>query len=452
MTISDEIAEFALGATYEQLSTQAVTRVVDAFTDFVGVALAGRREAIAEILAARAMAPGPAYCLAGPAHVSLGSAALFNGSVGHALDYDDTSHPAYSHPSAHLVPPILAAAARHPLSGRAAVVAYAVGHETEAALAHAMNLEHYERGWHATGTLGAVSSVVTAGRVLGLDRQQLTTALGVGASMASGLRVNFGSMSKPLSAGLAARSGVEAAELAANGFTSGADGIGGRFGFLDVLGPQRSAARWQQGKRLGQPWELDSPIGLALKPYPSCGSTHCAAEAAVRLHPQVAGRAVRRVRVGANRLWEQVLVFHVPESPLQAKFSMEYCVAAALSRGGLTLADFTEQSIWDSEVRRLMARTEVTIDPRVRDNLEHGAVVTVELEDGTRLEDMVAMATGKPARWMSEAQLWGKFSECARGTLQPVDSERLFAVLQRLPELTDLHSALATASSTLVGG
>lgn len=445
------VATFVLDAEYGDLSAQAVRHVTDAVTDFVGVALAGRRQPLAAVLLGFPMAAGPAYCIGGPSGISADSAALFNGAVGHALDFDDTSHPAYSHPSAHLVPPILALAAGTPLSGREAIVAYAVGHQLEAKLAHSMNLEHYERGWHATGTLGAVSSIATVGRIQRLTAPELAASLAVGASMASGLRVNFGSMTKPLHAGLAARSAVESVHLVRSGLSSAADGIAGRFGFLEVLGGPDAVGRWRSGGDLREPWELDSPIGLALKPYPSCGSTHCAIEAASRMAGWIDGRPIRRIRVGANRLWEQVLVFHAPRSPLEAKFSMEYCVATALLKGGVTLADFSERAVADLAVRDLIGRTVVEVDDRVRDNLEHGAIVAVDLADGSHHEEIVELAAGKPARWPTESELWTKFASCTDGVLARGEAERLFGLLQRLPVVENLQRALMAESPSFVG-
>jgi 2-methylcitrate dehydratase PrpD len=441
-TVTSRVAAFVSGVPATELSPEIVARVRDAITDAVGVALAGVREPIADILVGDwTPAGGPALVLGRAEGADPAAAALANGAIIHALDYDDTSHPAYAHPSAHLVPVILALASVVPVSGVDALLAYAIGHEIEGKLGHAMNLDHYAHGWHATGTLGAVSSAATAARLLGLSPDQTAAALAIGASMAGGLRVNFGTMTKPLHAGLAARAGIQAATLARAGFTAAADGLGGRFGYLAVMGtspPPAGASAAYPWDALGRPWELASPVGLALKPYPACGSTHCAIEAAALLREEIAGREIVRVDVGTNTMCEGVLVFHDPGTALEAKFSMEYSVARALLRGHLTLADYTDQAVTDPATRALMARVGVAVHPRVRDNLEHGAVVRVELADGAVLERVVELAEGKPERWLSTGRLWTKFADAAAGMSSPAAAQELFTALQDLPATPDL--------------
>lgn len=439
--IAARVAGFAAAARFDDLSDAAVQRARDAITDAVGVALAGQREPIADVLRrAVVCGDGPAFVFGGPDGVSCASAALANGGIVHALDYDDTSHPAYSHPSAHIAPVLLALAAGRTVSGRDAIVAYAVGHEVEGKLARALTRGHYDHGWHSTGSIGAVSSAATAAVLLGLSERQTVTALGIGASMASGLRVAFGTMTKPLHAGLAARAGIEAALLATAGLTAAADGLGGRFGYLDVMGETGTSA-WERDGGLGDPWELDSPFGLALKPFPSCGSTHCGAEAAIRIHALLDGDAIARVRVGTNTMCEPVLVFHRPQTPLQGKFSMEYCVARGLLHGRLGLPDFTDAAIADPTTRALMERITLEVDDRVRDSSEHGAVVTVETAGGARHEELVELAAGKPARWPSRDERWRKFRECAAAAPAAATSA-LFEALQGLPAVRDVGAEL----------
>src|SRR6185295_15005941 len=202
--------------------------------DTVGVTLAGASEPASLIVRHVVEAEGGDACtvFGTPVRASMSGAALANGTAAHALDYDDMCFVSLAHPSAPLVPAVLAAAESARLSGRAVLDAYVVGFEIEARLGRLMNPRHYQRGWHCTSTLGTIGAAAAVGRLLGLDAAAAGHALAIAASQASGLKENFGTMVKPLHAGLAARNGVLAALLARGGMVASRQAFEGPQGFL----------------------------------------------------------------------------------------------------------------------------------------------------------------------------------------------------------------------------
>ena len=419
LNLTRGMARFAVAA--HDFPALARARARDAIADGVGCMLAGSREALAGPLAATLPsfdAPSeafPALMIGRRRHAAPADAALFNGTVAHALDFDDTNHPAYAHPTAVIAAALFALAPRvRPgfATGAAMIDAYIVGFEFFGKLGRALNTQHYKRGWHTTGTFGALAAAAAAARLLGLDEERATMALGIAASSASGLRASFGSMTKPLHAGQAARNGVLAALLAEAGFSASAEAIEHRYGYLGVfndglaIDPTPLAA-------MGSDLEILTEHGLALKPYAACGATHPGIEAAERLHARLAGRPIRSVRAGVCEMAFAPLIHVMPASPLEGKFSLHFCLAAALLHGPVTLATFSDERVNDPAVRALIPRIQMELDPRWRDDGEFATEVTVQTEDGETLSEFVPLAQGKPARWFSPQRLRAKFDDCA---------------------------------------
>ncbi len=437
--ITGKLAAFIANARFEELPATAVRFATDAITDSIGVGLVGSQQPIAQLLlrviptsdgAAGELLIGTR----GRAHAV--DAALYNGSVIHAVDYDDTSHPSYTHPSAHLVPVLIGLGRQFRRTGRDLLLAYVLGLEVQAKLGRALNMKHYLTGWHSTGTFGAVAAAACASKLVGLDAERTAVALGIASSAASGVRANFGTMTKPLHAGYAARNGVLAALLAKEGFTAASDVLENRYGYLAVFGGG-TAPRLDAFESFGEPWEIATPYGIAIKLFPACGSAHPAIEASLAVREELRGERIAAVRVGTNELCSQTLVYTDPQTPLEAKFSMEYCVAAALVRGAVTMSTFTTDILWAPDIRELMRRTTVEVDERVRFNSEHGAVVSVRTESGRKIERLVPLARGKPEHWLTPEELWTKFRDCSSPVLL---ERRSYEAFQRWQSISDVPS------------
>lgn len=443
--VTASLAAFVANAKFEDLPLEASHLITDAITDAVGVGLIGSRQPMADMILRTiptSNAPSDHLLLGSPRRASVLEAALYNGAIIHAIDYDDTSHPSYSHPSAHLVPVLFGLGRQFCRNGRDLLLAYALGLELVGKLGRALNMAHYLKGWHTTGTFGAVASAVAAAKLIGLDAERTAVALAIAASAAGGVRANFGSMTKPLHAGYAARSGVLAALLAREGFTASADVMENRYGYLAVFsagdGPDIDAF-----STLGQPWEIATPYGIAIKPYPACGSTHTAIEASLAVRQSLHGEQIASVRVGTNELCSQTLVYTDPQTPLEAKFSMEFCVAAALLLGEIRMDTFTPEFLRHAGIRELMRKITVEVDERVRFNSEHGTVVAVRTTGGRQIEQLVPLARGKPEHWMTRDELWAKFWDCCRNAIPQEQARAAFDRLQDLGGAPSVDALLA---------
>lgn len=446
-SVTDEITDFITSVKFEDIPTLGMARAVDAITDCAGVALAGSQEPIAAILHAVCAKNGAfgegATVIGSHSKASWADAAFINGALSHAIDYDDISHPAYSHPTSHLLPPLLSLGQCTRRNGEALLAAYVVGLEIESKLGRSLNFGHYSKGWHATGTFGPIAAAAACAHLLGLNKPKTRTALAIAASSSAGLRANFGTMTKPLHAGNAARSGVLAAMLAEEDFTATDDVFEARYGYLDVFAGDQAASE-EPFRMLGAPWEITTDIGLALKPYPACGATHPAIEAALLIREVVPAENVASVTVGVSSMAPQILVYANPTSPLQGKFSMQFCIAAALATGNVSRSTFSPEVLESPLVRSLLPKVSMRVDDRVRDNSEFGAVVTVVDSAGSSEERLVELAKGKPERWLDKDDLHRKFQDCSEPVLGAERTSAAFNALQDIATCADL-SELADA-------
>jgi 2-methylcitrate dehydratase PrpD len=454
LAIEADIAAWVARSDLAGLPGDVRQLAVTGIRDCVGVTLAGSDSVPARAVRDVVDLLGghkQASVLGTPTRTSLTQAALANGTAAHALDFDDTNHPLYGHPSCHLVPALFALAEWTGAPGREFLTAYLVGFELEVRIARAVNIAHYAVGWHATATLGTLGTAAAASRLLALPPELTANALGIAVSLAGGLRENFGTGTKPLHAGLTAERGVQAALLARSGVTSAATALTGRFGFCAVLGGGEAPNLEElDPARFGNPWEIAEPHGLAIKQYPSCGATHPAIEAAI----EAAGRPlappeIRRVRVGTTELAPQVLVHSRPRTGLEAKFSLEHCVAVALLEGRVGLDHFDDAAAHRADVQAVLPRVEPYIDERIRADSEYAAIVQLELTDGSERTARVDVARGKVARPLSHEQLLIKYEACAGRVLASEDITRsleLFGRLDELATIRELVGALVTPS------
>jgi 2-methylcitrate dehydratase PrpD len=453
MTATARVAEFVVSTTLDRVPDAARVQVRRAALDSIGVMLAGASEPIARITRTVARLEGgiPLCTVVGSGlRTSPTWAALCNGAAGHAHDFDDTSFALMGHPSVPLLATALACGEAETAGGADVVLAYLIGFEVSAALGIALNPGHYTRGWHATATLGTIGCAAAAARLRGLDVARTTHALGIAASLASGLKENFGSMTKPYHAGHAALNAVTATALAAAGMTASPSALDGSQGFAaafsgDKLAPGAFA-------ELGREWQIVLS-GIAVKPYPSCALTHSAIDAliALRARHQLTAAEIEDVEVGVHHVVPEVLRHPAPANALERKFSMPYCAAAALGRGRVGIDDFTDGPVRDADVAALVPRVRMVVDPSLPDQLERQAWsrVTVHLRDGRTLEEPARGASGHPEAPLSDAQLRDKFLGCAAGVLERGEAEALVDQLMHLDEVPDIRALTARLATNL---
>jgi 2-methylcitrate dehydratase PrpD len=426
-------------------------RATRAVIDTVGVAVAARQEPSFTILARTvggATATGDATVLPTRTRMSAAQAALLNGTAGHALDFDDVADDLKGHPSVVLVSALLAVAETNANSGREFLEAYAIGLEVACAIARGLPVEaHYRTGWHSTATVGILAAAAAAGRLLHLDDARMRNALGIAASMASGSRQNFGTMTKPLHAGLAARDAVIAAQLAANGFTADQRQLEGPAGYFQIYGVDPDPREVLNA--LAHPRALVEH-GLNVKKYACCYETHRAADAALAMYGRgVRGNAVRSVTVSVQPGGSQAVIHHRPETGLEGKFSAEYVVAACLLDGRLSLFSFTDDAVGRQDAQDLLRRVvvqEVASPPFGPGGFEHAyATVEVTLTDGSTVRERCDVPRGDARAPLADAELEAKFRECLAFADSDWDAEPLLRGLGGLPaaaRVTDAFSQL----------
>lgn len=433
------LSEFVTGLNYDDIPASARETVERAFLDTVGVTLAGAYADAGEtIFRTDDITPDDAPTILGldndrPAT----QRALHTGTASHALDYDDLAWAMDGHPSATLVPPILALAAEADATGRDLVTAFTAGFELECTLAAPISPDHYEDGWHPTATFGTFGATAAAASLLDLTPKETVHALNIAASMPAGLKRNFGSMTKPLHAGLCSRSGVTAARLAYEGFTADSTAVSGDRGFWDLYGPE---VRHDFTFDL-EVWALQEH-GIHVKFYPCCYFTHTsiAGTAALVDEHDVDPQDIERIQVQVAQGAADALHHADPETGLEAKFSMEYTVASAAVRDRVGLTAFDDDAIDDPVVQQVRKRVTFEVDDELHyDSHEAYVHIDTATDSYERLQENPPGTHDNP---LTDAQLRAKFDECARRAVTEETADALAAIFTDLSDCDDIATAV----------
>lgn len=451
-------AAFAAGHRFDDLDAETLRIARRCILDGLAVALAGSEQpGMAPLLAhVRSIGGRPQARLLGhagervPAHL----AALWGGTAGHAMDWDDTQlaegpgrpYGLLMHPT---MPPLIAALSTADLvafesgetvDGRRFLAAFTAGFEVGCKIAEAIAPDHYLRGFHTSGTIGTFAATAAAANMLGLDAETTARALGLAASMAAGIRVNFGTMTKPLHVGRAAANGIEAALLARRGFSADPEGLDGRWGYLAVAGPGGEPALVRD--RFGRPHTMVAP-GVSIKPYPSGVLTHPSMDAMrfLMADASITAADIERVTLHAGSNVLGPIRFRIARTELEGKFSFAFLLAAIALRGRAGKAEFTDAFVASPECQAMQERIETRFDPaieamgwdRIRSRIE---VVT---RDGRRIERWAdERYRGGPHNPLSDAEIEEKFRDCAEGL---IDAAGIDAVLEAVWSVERLDDA-----------
>ena len=451
MTAIPSIAEFVTHAT---VPAPALKVARAAFLDTIGVTLAGAVEPAAQMvqqLAASEAGAGPSRVFGTELSVNTGWAALANGTAAHALDYDDMCFVSLAHPSAPLVSTLLALGEKMVAPGRALLESYVIGFEVETVLGRVLNPKHYQSGWHCTSTIGTIGSTAACARVLGLDAKATSNSLAIAASCSLGLKENFGTMTKPLHAGLAAQNSVMAALLAQAGFTASERAIDGPQGLLVAMSSEHLDC--ESVETLGNRWEI-LETGITVKLYPSCAATHPALDAVLDLRREnhLRPEQIESVEVQVDTITPTLLIYDRPETGLEGKFSMPFCMAAALVDGNVGLETF-ESRVHHPAIRDLRARVVMRANPELGKGVPAltQAVVTIACRDGRQLSRAANGARGYPANPASEAELKTKFMTCAQRAIPASSAESAYECLQNMDTVADIRSLTKHLAASVCG-
>ena len=451
-------ARFVVDTRFSDIPAEVMELARKSILDGIGLALAGSVAdtggIVRKYLESTGLTQAKAATVIGSSLKAPCRFAAFANGVGiHADDYDDTQlavakdrvYGLLTHPTAPVLPAALAIAESRAMSGRDLLLAYNVGVELETKVIEAMAPRHYEDGFHSTGTAGTLGGAAAAGKLLGFDLPQMRRALGIAASEAAGLRENFGTMTKPFHAGRAAENGVVAAEFTALGWTANDRILEAPRGFFHAMGggwdPQSIMGK------MGKPWTFATP-GVSIKPSPSGSLTHPGIGEMLRLIRANGIKAdqVESVQVGTNKNMPNALIYHQPSDNLQAKFSMEFCIAAALLYGKVGLSEFRTEVVNRPEVQNMMRRVHFGVSPVAEaagyDKMT--TIIDVQMMDGRKISGRADFAKGSPANPMSFDEVAAKFADCAAAAQWPKGkSQAIVAMVKRLEDVKDVRELTA---------
>lgn len=436
-----DLGKFIAGLRYDDIPKEAIPLIKIAFVDCTGVMIAGALEAAPRLLESTlAPAPGGATILFSNRNASGPDAAWINGTAAHVLDFDDFARLG-GHPSAVLVPAILAESEIIGASGEQMLCAYAAGFETWIELLRRDADLHHNKGWHPTGIFGAIAAAAACASLRRLDAEQAAHAIALAASQSAGIVANFGTMAKSLHAGRAAHSGVVSAALAGKGFTAACDALEHPAGFLMAVSPAGNIDV-ESATAAGTDWKLLSNR-LSIKKYPMCFATHRALDGMLDLlrSKEIDAKNVRRIEVFLSRRSASILRHHAPQTALEAKFSMEFAMACALIERRAGLRELTDEFVRREDVQALMKRIVVTpmgedrADP-MRPGFTVYDQVIVETSLGNDLDSgPITVVRGDPDCPLTPEELWTKFEDCLAAGNATVPARKLFDSLMSLDQI-----------------
>jgi 2-methylcitrate dehydratase PrpD len=448
--ITKRIAQF-VAETPADAYPEAARRVARlAIMDIIGVAMVGSREETGKIVAGYVKDLGgtpEAGVIGSGFKVSPYLAALANGTMGHAIDYDDVSLTFYQgHPTCTQAPPVLALGEKLGASGADVIRAYITGFEAAAHLNEVIGQSHIKHGWHGTSTIGSIGAAAGASRLLKLDVHQVRMALGIAASLSCGLIQNTGTMTKPLHAGHAAANGVLAASLAQRGFTADPSIIETPKGYVKIFGHEAEVDWETAAKDLGQTFIIDKAI--VFKAYSVCTKCVPPIDAALQLKDQhkIDPDSISEITIGLTPGLIESEIYY-PETGLQAEFSITYCVCRALLDGKFNLSSIGDSPAKQPEVRRLMKLTKC-VARYPNDSIGIGNTrqsITVKMKDG---QEYFQEAASMKAERLNAEKLENKYCDCASQVLDDKAVEKSLTLLQNLESVDNIQELMEIVSKT----
>jgi 2-methylcitrate dehydratase PrpD len=454
--LTREVADFILATNHDAIPGEVAELAQKSILDGLGLALSGSVAESGRIIQAYLKAQnlsGETTVIGTAMRVPERFAAFANGIGVHADDYDDTQlavgkdrvYGLLTHPTAPCLPAALALAESHAASGRDLLLAYNIGLEIETKIAEAISPRHYQHGFHSTATCGVFAAAAAAAKLYGLKLDPTLRALSIAASQSAGLRENFGTMTKPLHAGRAAEAGIIAADLATAGWTAATGILESPRGFFQAHGGGFDLEAIH-GK-LGNPWTFVMP-GVSIKPNPSGSLTHPGMTTMLDLilEHDIKPEDVDTVDVGTNHNMPNALIHHRPTNELQAKFSMEFCMAILLleRRGGLP--EFTDEVVNRADVQELITRVHFGVHPDAEaagyDKMT--TIIDIHMKDGRVISGRADFGKGSPANPMSYDEVADKFRGCTEFAKWPAaKTEKIIATVRELGKLNSVRELTA---------
>jgi len=439
MEVTEKLARFAVETSYRSFPKPVVHQAKRCFLDLLGVALGGSQQPLGKILVKVAKDFGgkpQATILGHGLKTSVMNAALINGAMAHALDFDDTHIGSIGHPSAPVIPAVLAVAEWKGLSGKSALEAFLLGFEVETRIGMGLGPKHYERGWHNTSTYGRFGAAVAAGKLLGLSLGEMKQAMGLAGTQAAGLRLVFGTMTKPFHPGKSAFDGVLSAILAQRGFTCAPNILEAKKGFVETLGVHSKLE--PMVKNLGKTYQV---LKDTFKPYAACLLTHPTIDAIIDMRNKYDLRPedVENIQCDVARFCLDSAGQVEPKTGLAGKFSTYYCAALALAEGVAGEDMFTDRKVLDPKMVALRKKVKARIVPRFKDT---EAKVTITTKGGKKYSAFVDRPKGDPRNPPTDRELEDKFRSLAAFVLPQRKIDSLVKTIWRLEKVSNIRELI----------
>jgi 2-methylcitrate dehydratase PrpD len=446
--ITEILSEFISRAAFETIPQEVIQIAKLHILDTLGVLIAGSGEQAAQVITGYIRSVGgeqQSTIMTQGVKTSAGYAALGNGVIGHVLDFDDYEVPSMAHPSVAVLPAVLALGERTKASGKVVLQSYLAGMEVISKLGAGINPDHYDKGWHSTGTLGPLGAAAGGSKILNLDPGKIRMALGIAASTSSGLRANFGSMTKCFHAGHAARNGVESAALASYGFTANREIFESDLGFCDLFTRDRNYDPLRIVDGLGAPFSLLSP-GVGKKPYPSCAATHSYIAGILELvrNERIRPEEVASLKCGIFYRHPKQLIHSNPRTGLEGKFSLEFCLALALREGKVVLSQFNDSKVRDPEIQACIGKItkEVTEEAGCIGTPYPTAIMNLSVKGGKTYSLRIDKRKGSPNDPLTTQEVMEKFLDCAALRYPRDRAERILDAIMNLEKMEDVGKVI----------
>jgi 2-methylcitrate dehydratase PrpD len=437
MEVTRALSEYVVNLKFSDLPKDVVEGAKLCFLDWLGVTLSGSKEPLVNILAAVAEEQGgkhQATLIGRKKRASLLQAALINGGASHALDFDDVHLGMMGHPSAPVFPAILALGEWKKVSGEQFIAAFIAGFEAECRVSSIVYPEHYLCGWHATGTLGHFGAAAACANLIGLTPSQTVYALGIAGTQASGIKQVFGTMCKPFHAGKAAMNGLLSALLAEKGFTSSIDMLEGSKGFSRVFSTRMDPPKALE--RLGEDYAIR---GVVFKRHASCFETHPAIDAVLALKGEqgLTADQVETIQLDAYTVACDIAGLPAPQTGLEGKFSLAFCVALALGEGETGEPQFNDEKVRDPRLVALRDKVKIAPDPNLSPSR---AKIRVATRDGRVLEKFMETLDLSKDRERMKKHLVRKFQDLSTPILGEEKTKKLISRVKRLDKIAKLKA------------
>ncbi len=446
--VTEKIAKFICDTHYENIPDEVFEVSKLHILDTLGVLIAGSKEDVTGIITkyTQSLRCGQESTLITQRIRTLAPYAAFgNGGMAHVLDFDDYEVPSMAHPSVTVLPAVLALGEKLKASGKECLEAYLVGMEVISKVGRGINPDHYDKGWHSTGTLGTLGAASASSKLLKLDSDRVRIALGIAASMSSGLRGNFGTMTKAFHAGHAARNGVESAILSSLGFTASKDILENDLGFCNIFTEGRNYDLQKIVEGLGAPFSILSP-GVGIKLYPSCAATHSFLDGVFGLIRQydIKAEDVDSVECGIFYRYPKMLIHSNPQTGLEGKFSLEFCMAVALAERKVSLLQFTDSKVKEPGIQQLVKRVkkEVTEEAGKKGTEFPIAILMVRMKNGKAYSSKVEKRKGSPLNPLSVEEVTAKFTDCAQSNYSSEQIRLIFDTVMNMETANNINELI----------